>query len=138
MFGVGLFIRTGYDGAMRNPALLFCAFLGLGPTTPAVAAAEPVAGVFMFETGKSLLAKCENKAPEYALACTAYVVGVVDGIKKDIYLGRARDNCWPDQLGAEQVKAIVVKYLKGFPDQRSFPASLVVSVALNDTYPCQK
>ncbi len=92
----------------------------------------------MFETGKTLLAKCENKAPEYALACTAYIVGVVDGIKKDIYLGRARDNCWPDQLGADKVKGIVVKYLKDFPDQRAFPASLVVSVALNDAYPCQK
>ena len=122
---------------MHSPTFLLCALLSISLPTPATAA-EPAPGVFMFETGKSLLAKCENKAPEYALACTAYVVGVVDGIKKDIYLGRARDNCWPDRLGAEQVKAIVVKYLKAFPDQRSFPASLVVSIALNDAYPCQK
>ncbi|MFZ2982929.1 MAG: Rap1a/Tai family immunity protein, partial [Sphingobium sp.] len=68
----------------------------------------------------------------------AYIVGVVDGIKKDIFLGRAPDNCWPDQLGADQVRDLVVKYLRTYADQRSFPASLTVSVALNDAYPCKK
>jgi hypothetical protein len=92
----------------------------------------------MFETGATLLEKCHNKAPEYALACTAYVVGVVDGIKKDIYLGRAPDNCWPDRLGAVQVRDVVVKYLETYADQRGFPASLVVSVALNDAFPCHR
>ena len=101
-------------------------------------ALAPQRGVFMFETGAGLLAKCENKAPEYALACTAYIVGVVDGIKKDIYLGRTPENCWPDRLSADQVRAIVIKYLKTYKDQRGFPASLVVSVALNDAYPCKK
>lgn len=106
----------------------------------AVLLPSPPAGAqtFMFETGTTLYAKCQNKAPEYALACTAYIVGVVDGIKKDIFLGRAPDNCWPDRLGAEQVRDLVVKYLRAYPDQRSFPASLTVSVALNDAYPCQK
>lgn len=102
-------------------------------------APQPVAAqTFMFETGTTLYAKCQNKAPEYALACTAYIVGVVDGIKKDIFLGRAPDNCWPDRLGADQVRDLVVKYLRSYPDQRSFPASLTVSVALNDAYPCKK
>lgn len=96
------------------------------------------AQTFMFETGATLYQKCQNKAPEYALACTAYIVGVVDGIKKDIFLGRAPDNCWPKQLAAEDVRKIVVKYLKAYPDQRSFPASLTVSVALNDAYSCKK
>ncbi len=100
--------------------------------------APPNNAVFMFETGNTLLAKCENKAPEYALACTAYIVGAVDGIKKDIFLGRAPDNCWPDQMGAEEVRGIVIKYLKTYKDQRGFPASLVVSVALNDAFPCKK
>lgn len=104
---------------------------------PAPVQAPPKApSVFMFETGASLLEKCQNKAPEYALACTAYVVGVVDGIKKDIYLGRAPTTCWPDRLGATQVRDIVVKYLKTYADQRNFPASLIVSVALADAFPC--
>lgn len=96
------------------------------------------AQTFMFETGTTLLDKCQNKAPEYALACTAYIVGVVDGIKKDIFLGRAPDNCWPKQLAATQVRDIVVKYLRTYADQRSAPASLTISVALNDAYSCQK
>ncbi|MDX3908549.1 MAG: Rap1a/Tai family immunity protein [Sphingobium sp.] len=102
------------------------------------AAPRAAAQTFMFETGNTLLEKCQNKAPEYALACSAYIVGVVDGIKKDIFLGRAPDNCWPKQLAAKEVHDLVVKYLKAYPDQRSFPASLTVSVALNDAYPCQK
>ena len=103
------------------------------------AAASPVAAQnFMFETGSTLLAKCRNKAPEYALACTAYIVGAVDGIKKDVFIGRAVPNCWPDKMQAEEVRKIVVAYLQRYPDQRNAPASVLVSVALNGHYPCEK
>ncbi|WP_323749020.1 Rap1a/Tai family immunity protein [Sphingobium sp. JS3065] len=104
-------------------------------------AAIPVAApaqTFMFETGDTLLAKCRNKAPEYALACTAYVVGAVDGIKKDVFIGRAQPNCWPAQLDAAKVRAIVIAYLNRYPDQRKAPASVLISVALNEQYSCQK
>jgi hypothetical protein len=121
---------------MSAPILLPLLLLAQG--APASPQPAPAPSVFMFETGATLLEKCHNKAPEYALACTAYVVGVVDGIKKDIYLGRAPDNCWPDRLGAVQVRDVVVKYLETYADQRGFPASLVVSVALNDAFPCHR
>ncbi|AMK19212.1 MULTISPECIES: Rap1a/Tai family immunity protein [Sphingobium] len=108
----------------------------------AFAAAAPApaetAQVFMFETGTTLLAKCRNKAPEYALACTAYIVGAVDGIKKDVFIGRAQPNCWPNQLQADEVRRIVITYLERYRDQRSAPASVLVSVALNARYPCEK
>nr|WP_235181756.1 Rap1a/Tai family immunity protein [Sphingobium sp. HDIP04] len=104
-------------------------------------AAIPIAAPaqnYMFETGTTLLAKCRNKAPEYGLACTAYIVGAVDGIKKDVFIGRAKPNCWPAQLNAEEVKRIVLAYLTRYPDQRQAPASVLVSVALNEQYPCEK
>ncbi|AEG49375.1 hypothetical protein Sphch_1687 [Sphingobium chlorophenolicum L-1] len=104
-------------------------------------AAIPIAAPaqnYMFETGTTLLAKCRNKAPEYSLACTAYIVGAVDGIKKDVFIGRAKPNCWPAQLNAEEVKRIVLAYLTRYPDQRQAPASVLVSVALNEHYPCEK
>ncbi len=103
-----------------------------------VAAPSAAAQNFMFETGSTLLAKCRNKAPEYALACTAYIVGAVDGIKKDVFIGRARPNCWPDKMQAEEVRKIVVTYLQRYPDQGNAPASVLVSVALNEHYPCEK
>jgi len=106
----------------------------LAASAPAPAKAQ----AFMFETGATLLAKCRNKTPEYALACTAYIVGAVDGIKKDVFIGRAKPNCWPDQMQAEEVRRIVVAYLERYPDQRKAPASVLVSVALNGRYPCQK
>ena len=69
--------------------LQLAAALLLSAVSPA--AASPVAAQnFMFETGSTLLAKCRNKAPEYALACTAYIVGAVDGIKKDVFIGPTR------------------------------------------------
>ncbi len=92
----------------------------------------------MFETGTSLLQKCENKAPEYALACTAYIVGAIDGIRKDIFIGRAQANCWPGQVGAEKVRGVVIAYLRKYPDQRRMPASVIVSIAMNDAFPCNK
>lgn len=102
------------------------------------APAAPPGGSFMYESGDSLLAKCRNKAPEYALACTAYIVGVVDGIRKDLFIGRGRQVCWPDRMPAEEARRIVVDYLVKWPDQRKAPASVLVSVALNDRHPCQK
>ena len=107
--------------------------------TPAPAA-PPTAGsgAFMFGSGTSLLAKCRNKAPEYSLACTAYIVGVVDGIRKDMFIGRGRPVCWPDHMSADQVRTIVVAYLEKWPDQRQGAASVLVSVALNGRYPCEK
>ncbi|BAV64885.1 Rap1a/Tai family immunity protein [Sphingobium cloacae] len=117
------------------------AALGGAAATPAFAAPDPppVQGqIFMFETGATLLAKCRNKAPEYALACTAYIVGAVDGIKKDVFIGRARPNCWPAQMKADDVRRIVVAYLERYADQRKAPASVLVSVALNERYSCDK
>ena len=105
----------------------------------AVASPAPVSAQgFMFESGTSLLAKCSNKAPEYALACTAYIVGVVDGIRKDSFIGRGRPICWPDKMSADDARRTVVAYLERWPDQRRGPASVLVSVALNERYPCQK
>lgn len=95
-------------------------------------------GIYMFETGTSLLAKCRNKAPEYKLACTAYIAGATDGIRKEMFLGRARTVCWPKRMAAEDVKSTVVAYLERYPDQRGAAASALVSIALNDRYPCQK
>ncbi len=108
--------------------------LAMAATSPTPASAQ----AFMFESGTSLLAKCRNKAPEYALACTAYIVGVVDGIRKDSFIGRGRPICWPDKMSADDARRTVVAYLERWPDQRRGPASVLVSVSLNDRYPCQK
>lgn len=105
----------------------------------ATASPAPVAAqAFMFETGTTLLGKCRNKAPEYALACTAYIVGVVDGIRKDMFIGRARPVCWPDRISADDARKTVTAYLERWPDQRKAPASVLVSVALNERWPCTK
>jgi hypothetical protein len=41
-------------------------------------------------------------------------------------------------MQAEEVRRIVVAYLERYPDQRKAPASVLVSVALNGRYPCEK
>lgn len=102
------------------------------------AEAEPVQPTFMFETGTTLLSKCRNKAPEYALACTAYIAGAMDGVKKEAFLGRARPNCWPPQLAMNDARKTVITYLERWPDQRKSPASVLISVALNERYSCVK
>ncbi len=118
---------------MKSPILAASLLLGIMMTP------QPVAPqAFMFETGTTLLAKCRNKAPEYALACTAYIVGVVDGIKKDVFIGRTQPNCWPDKMQADEVRRIAVAYLERYPDQRNAPASVLVSISLNGHYPCEK
>jgi hypothetical protein len=112
--------------------------IALAASASTASPAPVAAQAFMFESGTSLLTKCRNKAPEYALACTAYIVGVVDGIRKDSFIGRGRPICWPDKMSADDARRTVVAYLERWPDQRRGPASVLVSVALNDRYPCQK
>lgn len=107
-------------------------------SSPAPAKPAADAGIYMFETGTSLLAKCRNKAPEYKLACTAYIVGAVDGIRKEMFLGRAQSACWPGRIAADEAQRVVLAYLDRYPDQRGAPASVLVSIALNDRFPCQK
>jgi hypothetical protein len=115
--------------------MIHFALLLLATTAPQ-ALSEPAKPVFMFETGATLLKKCDNKSPEYALACTAYIVGAIDGIRKDIFIGRTQANCWPGQIGAEKARSVVIAYLRKYPDQRSMPASVIVSIAMNDAYSC--
>ncbi|MDF0541603.1 Rap1a/Tai family immunity protein [Sphingobium sp. H39-3-25] len=103
-----------------------------------LASPQPAKPVFMFETGATLLKKCDNKSPEYALACTAYIVGAIDGIRKDIFIGRTQANCWPGEIGAEKARGVVIAYLRKYPDQRSMPASVIVSIAMNDAYSCSQ
>ena len=119
-------------------ALLVASAAALLACSPLPAAAPTGGAAFMYESGTSLLAKCRNKAPEYALACTAYIVGVVDGIRKDLFIGRGRQLCWPERMSADEARRTVVAYLERWPDQRNGAASVLVSVALNDRFPCQK
>lgn len=131
--GLDMMHCRAHHTLMKSPLLAASLLLG-SILTPRPVAAQ----AFMFETGATLLEKCRNKAPEYALACTAYIVGAVDGIKKDVFIGRAQPNCWPDKMLANDVRRVVVGYLERYPDQRKAPASVLVSVALNGHYPCQK
>lgn len=117
---------------MRLPVMAVAASAMALLPTPAPAQA------FMFETGTTLLAKCRNKAAAYDLACTAYIVGVVDGIRKDMFIGRARPVCWPGRMTADEARHTAVAYLERWPDQRKGPASVLVSVALNERWPCEK
>ena len=131
-------IRLDRRGGRAHPPAMKWFVLAIIVALGGVAPPPAPAQTFMFETGATLLAKCRNKAPEYALACTAYIVGAVDGIKKDVFIGRTQPNCWPAQMDAEEVRRIVIAYLERYPDQRKAPASVLVSVALNSRYPCHK
>lgn len=117
---------------MRSFIGAIAASVLLGGASPALSQA------YMFETGSTLLNKCSNKTPQFALACTAYIAGVVDGIRKDMFIGRARPVCWPDRMTIDQARATTVAYLNRWPDQRKAPASVLVSVALNEKWPCGK
>lgn len=76
-------------------ALLLAIAAASSSKVPPPPPASDEGGIYMFETGTSLLAKCRNKAPEYKLACTAYIAGATDGIRKEMFLGRARTSAGP-------------------------------------------
>ena len=73
--------------------------------------------------GNKLHDWCSSSGTE--LACTTYVLGVLDGS----YLKT------PERATAGQVKDVIKKYLRDHPENRDFPASLLVSLAVVDAWP---
>lgn len=96
-------------------------------------------------SANELLNHCESRerviaeAPRahdegWAMACTGYVMGVVDILS--LYRGGQFCPSLPDNIQYDQGAKIIVKYLREHPATLHNDASFEVYKAFTDAYPC--
>ena len=83
-----------------------------------------------FETGNSLLKRLSGDPFVDRTFALAYIAGVAD------HADVTREVCAQPGVQANQLKEIVLKYLKNHPENRHHPAAELVVNALKGAFPC--
>jgi hypothetical protein len=86
-----------------------------------------------FVSGNDLYEKCNSESGTVSHGiCGGYITGIAD------LLNNAGKLCIPHQMvTVRQLLDIVVKYLREHPEERNISASLLVVLALHDSFPCK-
>jgi len=89
--------------------------------------------------GTELLRMCATEsASAEAQFCYAFILGVRDGVVLTAELRGTKPIIeTPVEAKQEQLKAIVVKYLKDHPEEHHKPAAMLVIFALSQAFPPQ-
>lgn len=80
---------------------------------------------------------------EYSTHCMGYLLGFYEGYEAkaaaDKVQGDAphREVCLPENLAADQMVRVVVKYLREHPERLQQPANLLVVQSFYATFPCK-
>jgi len=91
---------------------------------------------YQFETGNTLLEKCESRQGTTGYyICLGYLVGVADTF--DALRPTTRfDYCLREGATNAQLQRVVVKYLKEHPEELDLSAGWLVVLALTDAFHC--
>lgn len=116
---------------------------------------EPLFAFMTRATGKELLEYCKiamdihdkqfgnpQTDPEYILGtktgiCEGYLMSADETRSPSRYVTHA-SFCLPPTYNLLVGATVVVKYLKGHPDQQDLPASLLVARSLETYFPCMR
>jgi hypothetical protein len=109
--------------------LLPLALLGLVCVTPQPAAA----GQFM--DGNKLLVLCSSSDPYAGLECTGYIKGVADALAFQMDSAK-RPLCFPDRVTARELIDVTVRWLRGNPQELSYPAVATIGIAIAQRWKC--
>jgi hypothetical protein len=91
------------------------------------AVAEKISG---FVGGNELFESCKSDNVGVQNICRGYIVGVVDAFDAQ------RIICTPENVSADQVRDIVVKWLRDHPENRHLQAATLVKAAIPDSWSC--
>jgi hypothetical protein len=85
-----------------------------------------------FDSGNSLFDSCNNASDASKQShCLAYIAGVSD------VLDGMHITCTGGHVSLDEVKDVVVKYLREHPEQRNSDADDSTSIALTLAFPCK-
>lgn len=109
---------------MVRKAALALAFIA----TPATAASTD---------GNDLYRQCTASSAVEMVACHQYIIGAVDGIYLASPTGQ-EPFLLPPNVKGEQVKDVVLRYLKDYPERRHWGAVVLVWNAMMSAFPNPK
>ena len=90
-----------------------------------------------FQSGNSLLTKCESEAPFDVGICIGYLMSVGDTYTTAAaWEGFEPYICMPDTVTAGQLQKIWIKYANEYPEELHFSASSLVLLAYRQAFPC--
>jgi hypothetical protein len=89
-----------------------------------------------FMDGNRLYEDCTGAVNFGEGVCLGYILGVVDQWES-VRLVQNEPRCVPDGVKARQVNDVVVNYLRDHPENRSYAALSLVTVAVSKAWNCQ-
>ncbi len=118
-------------------ALLFLAMCG---NTGVVATGEEQTVVSISNlTGNDLLRFCNSHEAFETNICTGYIEGLRDGLMfATVSLKSKPFFAVPDKVSSDQLRDVVVKYLRDNPETRHKPAGMLTIFALKEAFPPER
>lgn len=88
-----------------------------------------------FYNGNELKRLCDSGSSY----CSGYIMGVVDDLlwRQDL-VGAKKEYCIPDGTESGQIVDLVKKHLEASPEQRHWPAGILITNAMAKAYWCNK
>jgi Rap1a immunity proteins len=87
-------------------------------------------------SGMQMLRACEAQDALLSGICQGWMTGLSTGLSLRPWLDQNLPACLPPGLTGDQVRLIVIKFLKEHPEQLHYPASLIAGNALHSAFPC--
>jgi hypothetical protein len=120
----------GKPGSFRAASLAIASVL-IAPPALAADATRPLA------SGANLLAACMDTNLTIQMACTAYIAGVIDGLRGEaIAEGRGTGICLPAGMIVRHIQRNIVAQLRTQPSALHHPPGPLVYVAAKRLFPC--
>lgn len=90
-------------------------------------------------TGNDLLRFCNSHEAFETNMCTGYIEGVRDGLMFATVNLKSKPFFWvPDKVSSDQLRDVVVKYLRDNPETRHKPAGMLTIFALKEAFPPER
>lgn len=120
---------------MKNITFLIAAVLSATFQGNSVQKQDKVVISISDVTGNDLLTHCSSHEPFELNFCTGYIEGVRDGLMfATVRLKSEPFFAVPNEAKSEQMKDIVVKYLRDNPETRHKPAGMLTFLALEQAF----
>ena len=92
----------------------------------------------MTGTGNELLDTCKSDDADFSAGmCAGYISGVISGGRMQAFIDKTKTPfCTPDGVTNGQLYDVVKGYIKQHPEIRHYTGSVLIYIALRESFPC--
>jgi hypothetical protein len=87
-------------------------------------------------SGSQLYLYCSSSNPESSTGCSAYILGMVDGMSMESAIAANGEKYCAPRIQEVQAEAMVMKAMKEHPEMMNQPAGAIVAAVLSAGFPC--